>query len=95
MVRDDFWLAVSRFLRDLEVRLVEGENRALADLFDIDHAIKVLTAFGQAFGKIPEDVNKVSREQKDLVQQSVAGLAQEGKVICVRLALFAEMESFQ
>ena len=26
MVRDDFWLAVSRFLRELEVRLVEGHN---------------------------------------------------------------------
>jgi len=36
MVRDDFWLAVSRFLRDLEVPLVEGHNIALADLFDLD-----------------------------------------------------------
>ena len=27
MVRDDFWMAVSRFLRELEVRLVEGENQ--------------------------------------------------------------------
>ena len=26
MVRDDFWMAVSRFLRDLEVRLVDGHN---------------------------------------------------------------------
>ena len=26
MVRDDFWLAASRFMRDLEIRLVEGEN---------------------------------------------------------------------
>ena len=26
MVRDDFWLAVSRFLRDLEIPLVEGQN---------------------------------------------------------------------
>ncbi len=38
MVRDDFWLAVSRFLRDLETRLVEGQNSALVDLFDLDHA---------------------------------------------------------
>src|SRR5207244_2244836 len=48
MVRDDFWLAVSRFLRDLEIRLVEGQNSALADLFDLDHARKVLAAFGRA-----------------------------------------------
>jgi hypothetical protein len=33
----------------------------------------------------------LSGEQKSFLQQSVAGLAEEGKVICVRLALFAEM----
>ena len=26
LVRDDFWMAASRFMRDLEIRLVEGEN---------------------------------------------------------------------
>ena len=91
MVRDDFWLAVSRFLRELEVRLVEGDNSALADLFDLEHARKVLAAFGRAFGKLPETISETTSEQKDFVKQSVAGLAEEGKVICVRLALFAEM----
>lgn len=91
MVRDDFWLAVSRFLRDLEVRLVEGENSALADLFDLEHARKVLSAFGRAFGRLPESTSELSREQKDFVKEAVAGLAEDGKVICVRLALFAEM----
>lgn len=91
MVRDDFWLAVSRFLRDLEIRLVEGQNSALADLFDLDHAKKVLAAFGRAFGKLPENSGEATRDQKEFLNQAVAGLAQEGKVICVRLALFAEM----
>ena len=36
MVRDDFWLAVSRFLQELEIRLVEGDNSAAGDLFDLD-----------------------------------------------------------
>jgi serine/threonine protein kinase len=40
MVRDDFWLSVSRFLRELEIRLLEGQNSALVDLFDFDHAPK-------------------------------------------------------
>jgi len=35
MVRDDFWLAVSRFMRALEIPLVEGGNAALVDLFDL------------------------------------------------------------
>jgi len=89
MVRDDFWLAVSRFLRDLEIRLVEGQNSALVDLFPLRHAEKVLTAFGRAFGVLPE--GELSKEQKQFLEQAVSGLAQEGKVICVRLALFAEM----
>ena len=91
MVRDDFWLAVSRFLRDLEIRLVEGQNSALTDLFDSDHARRVLAAFGRAFGKLPENAGEMDKEQKEFLRQAVSGLAQEGKVISVRLALFAEM----
>src|SRR6202011_4974040 len=34
---------------------------------------------------------KLTREQERFVDEAVAGLAQDGKVICVRLALFAEM----
>ncbi len=91
MVRDDFWLAVSRFLRDLEIRLVEGQNSALADLFDKDHARKVLAAFGRAFGKLPENSGDTTKDQKEFLNQAVMGLAQDGKIISVRLALFAEM----
>jgi len=91
MVRDDFWLAVSRFLRELEIRLVEGQNSALVDLFDLDHASKVLAAFGRAFGKLPENATKTDQAQKEFLKQAVSGLAQEGKVVSVRLALFAEM----
>ncbi len=91
MVRDDFWLAVSRFLRDLEIRLVEGHNSVLVDLFDLDHARKVLAAFGRAFGKLPESSGETSNEQKLFLDLAIAGLSLEGKVICVRLALFADM----
>ena len=54
MVRDDFWLAASRFMRDLEIRLIEGENSALVDLFDPRHAKKVLMAFGALTGLCPK-----------------------------------------
>ena len=55
MVRDDFWLAVSRFMKSLEIRILEGQNSALVDLFDLRHAQKVLTAFGKAYGTLPEN----------------------------------------
>src|SRR5205085_6419602 len=91
MVRDDFWMAATRFMRALEIRLLEGQNSAAVDLFSVDHARKVLTAFGGAFGKLPEKPGDVGKEQREFLSQAVSGLAQEGKVICVRLALFAEM----
>jgi eukaryotic-like serine/threonine-protein kinase len=91
MVRDDFWLAVSRFFKELEVEMVQSRNIALVDLFDPDHARKVLAAFGRAFGKLPEKSDDTGNEQKEFLDQAVSGLAQENKVICVRLALFAEM----
>jgi len=91
MVRDDFWMAATRFMRDLEVRLVEAENSAAVDLFPIRHAEKVLAAFGRAFGELPPNAKDDSKEQKQFIEQTVASLAQESKVISVRLALFAEM----
>ncbi len=91
MVRDDFWLAATRFMGALEVELIQGQNTALADLFDLDHARKVLGAFGRAFGRLPENISDSTKEQRDFLKQTVAGLMEDGKVICVRLALFAEM----
>jgi serine/threonine protein kinase len=90
-VRDDFWLAVSRFMGDLEIELLQGTNTTLVDLFDLRHARKVLTAFGIAYGNLPEKTSDLSGEQQAFVDQAVADLAQDGKVISVRLALFAEM----
>ncbi|MDB5340259.1 MAG: stkP 5 [Planctomycetaceae bacterium] len=91
MVRDDFWMAVIRFMRQLEVRLVEGQNSAAIDLFPIAHAQRVLTAFGRAFGTLPESPTALTHEQRKFIERVVHDLAEDGKVICVRLALFAEM----
>jgi formylglycine-generating enzyme required for sulfatase activity len=88
LVRDDFWLAVSRFMQELRIELLQGQNLALVDLFDLPHARGVLAAFGRAFGRLPEALTK---EQESFVSQAVDGLSQEGRVIPVRLALFAEM----
>jgi serine/threonine protein kinase len=91
MVRDDFWMAAIRFMRELEIPILEGQNSAAVDLFDIDHARKVLTAFGRAFDKLPDCASALDRESKEFLSQAASGLAKEGKVIPVRLALFAEM----
>lgn len=91
MVRDDFWLAASRFMSSVEVQLLQGQNIALVDLFDEDHSKKALLKFGQAFGKLPSQAGELSDEEKNFVSVAVEGLAQDGKVVSVQLALFAEM----
>src|SRR5262249_21911515 len=91
MVRDDFWMAATRFMRELEIRLLEGQNSAAVDLFPVRHAEQVLAAFGRAFGVLPDSSRQMSKDQKHFLKRAVSGLAQEGKVISVRLALFAEM----
>ena len=91
MVRDDFWMAVTRFMHDIEVKLVEGHNSAAVDLFGVPHARKVLTAFGRAYQCLPRTESDQTPQERAFLDQAIAGLAQDGKVVSVQLALFAEM----
>ncbi len=91
MVRDDFWMAASRFFRELGIPLLERINSAAVDLFDLDHAERVLTAFGRAFGKLESEGKEEKQDRKTFITEAVSGLAEQGKVISVRLSLFAEM----
>jgi hypothetical protein len=91
LVRDDFWMAATRFMASLEISLVQGHNCGAVDLFDLLHARQVLGEFGRAFSRLPENRGQRTKDQEAFLGQAVAGLAQDGKVIPVRLALFAEM----
>jgi formylglycine-generating enzyme required for sulfatase activity len=91
LVRDDFWLALSRFMGELQIEILQGRNAALVDLFDPIHARHVLAEFGRAYGRLPEDLEALSREAEGFLTKAVEGLAQDGRVISIRLALFAEM----
>jgi serine/threonine protein kinase/formylglycine-generating enzyme required for sulfatase activity len=91
MVRDDFAMAASRFMRALEVRILEGQNFAAIDLFELAHARKVLEKFGQAYGRLPLPPAMPTREQQQFVHEVCDGLARDGLIVPVRLSLFAEM----
>jgi hypothetical protein len=91
LVRDDFWLALSRFMTELEIDLVQRHNAALVDLFDPAHARKVLAEFGRAFGHLPGDLSRLTSAQETFLERAIEGLTHEDKVVPVRLALFAEM----
>ncbi|TWU58192.1 bifunctional serine/threonine-protein kinase/formylglycine-generating enzyme family protein [Rubripirellula reticaptiva] len=95
LVRDDFWLALSRFMATLEVPLRQNHNAALVDLFGTSHARNVLAEFGVAYGRLPASHEDRTDEQNRFLDRAIDGLSQTGKVFPVRLALFVEMVKTQ
>jgi len=91
LVRDDFWLLVSRFMRLLEVVIIDGVNGMLVDSFDSAHARRVLREFGMAYGRMPDKAADETDEQRVFVDRAVAELAEQNRLSPVRLAVFVEM----
>jgi serine/threonine protein kinase len=91
MVRDDFWVSVSRFLYELDIPILERVNSSMVDLFDLDHSKKVLALFGQAYGRLPRDVLNWTKDHHAFCHAAVEAMSNKRKVIPVQIALFAEM----
>src|SRR5207248_2154379 len=91
LVRDDFWLAIGRFMQDLEVPLVDGQNCAAVERFDPLHARAVLAEFGRAYTRLPPATVPLSPEQERFLEEAVEGLREGESVAPVRLSLFTEM----
>jgi hypothetical protein len=91
LTRDDFGMAAARFLDALDIPIVQGRNFAFTDLFDVNHAKKVLIKFGQAFGRLPLSAMQMGFDQQAFVEKLVIDLTQDGKVVPVRLSLLAEI----
>ncbi|MEM9587262.1 MAG: serine/threonine-protein kinase, partial [Planctomycetota bacterium] len=62
LVRDDFWLALTRFMSELEIPVRQNHNAAMVDLFSPSHARKVLEEFGVAYDRIPSKVDERTAE---------------------------------
>lgn len=90
LVREDFWMAITRFFKQLEIELVERKNFASVDLFSKRHARDVLIKHGQAYGNLPEDDRDFSDSENQFLDGAIDLLAEKESVICVRSALFAE-----
>ena len=92
LVRDDFGLAAFRFMQAVETPIVEGVNCATIDSFPIDHARAVLVRFGQGLGRLPPLATSFSSDENAFLDEAIAGLAgDEGRVVPVQLALFADL----
>lgn len=91
MVRDDFWMGISRLMQALDIPISENQNASSVDLFDKKHARRVLAMFGIALSRLPESESKFSPREQQFLTSAINYLAVDDRVICVQLALLAEM----
>ena len=94
LVRVDFWMAVTRFFRELDTPLVEGGNSASVEPFDTTHARKVLIEFGLACGRLSDAAagSCPGTESSRFLDEAIKEMTgPDGHVMPVRLSLFAEM----
>ena len=91
LVRDDFWMGVTRFEKQLGVEFRRTLNSYGIDLFDPIHAKKVLIDFGRGFDRLPDHKRTFPMRKMAFLDQAVEGLVENGKVVPVRLSLFAWM----
>jgi serine/threonine protein kinase/formylglycine-generating enzyme required for sulfatase activity len=91
LVRSDFSGPASEFFQLLDSRVAEGVNCERIDLFDKAHARQVLAKYGQGYGRLPRDLTQATADHNRFLDLAIDGLAESGKVVSVRLALFAQM----
>ena len=92
LVRDDFWMATTRFARELEVPLVDGVSMNAVELFPLRHAMTVLIEFGRAFGCIASSLRDIPARAIG-VRRAGRGvsLPKTARSTSMRLVVFAEM----
>ena len=91
LVRDDFWMGVTRLMQALDLPIAEDVNVTAVDLFDSRHARNVLALFGAAHGRLPALSTEFTSLHRRFLDAAVDYLAKDGRVICVQLALLTEM----
>ena len=72
-------------MADINVKENQDENFAVVYLFDLQHARKVLIAFGRGYGTLPDDPREMTAAQNEFLDRTIEGLSQEGRVISMPL----------
>ncbi|MEM0926134.1 MAG: serine/threonine-protein kinase, partial [Planctomycetota bacterium] len=89
LVRNDFFIAVAKFFRELDIPIQEHRNFSTIPLFDRQHAASVLTEFGQALGKW-EAGDTGRRTRQAFLREATRRLSGPEGIECVRLAILVE-----
>ena len=73
MVRDDFWMAVTRFLRELEIRLVEGHNIVRWSISSTWTTPKRCWRHsGGPSANLPDNLGETTKDQQEFLNQAVS-----------------------
>lgn len=91
MVRDDFWMGLTRLMQSLDFMIAEHQNAMVVDLFDRRHAKNVLAMFGAAYGRLNVKPEKITAAEHRFLDSAINYLSMDGRVVCVQLALLAEI----
>lgn len=91
IVRDDFWVGISKVFSELSIDIDTGKNAGVVDLFDRSHAENVLIQFGRSLRAFPVEPGKLDRVQARFVKLAIKELSEGGRVMPLKIALFAEM----
>ncbi len=91
LVRDEFWMEISQFMAALESPLSDTQNAMSLPLFSPNHAKRVLMGFGRAYELLPPEGQELTPNQIAFVDKAIEGMTEENSVICVRIAMFAEL----
>ncbi len=78
-------------MQTLEIPISEKVNVTSVDLFDVFHARKVFARFGAAYDRLPDEMQNLTPAQNQFLDEAIDYLEVGGRVVCVRLALLAEM----
>ncbi len=91
LVRDDFWVSITEFMRAVEVKLSESRNIRCVSLFDETHARRVLRLLGVGYGRLTEDTQKLGEPARAFLHSAVDEISDDGRTTCLKVALTAEM----
>ena len=79
VVRDGYSMALHRFMAAIGVRQNQDQNFAVVDLFDLQHARKVLIEFGRGYGMLPDDPKEMTCAQNEFLDRTIEELSQSGR----------------
>ena len=93
LVRDDFWMSVTLVsCASWKSAVVEGHNMAPRSICSARAMPEVCwRPSGEPSAVLPDHEEEETTEQREFLKLAVEGLAEDGAVIPVRLAMFAEM----